>query len=215
LWYNYVGDNMSYKTIKNDIETTIIINKSKFISHLRRCSSEEEAKLILEEIREIYDDANHNCYAYVIGKDKILKKCSDDGEPSQTAGVPILNVLEHNDVTDVICIVTRYFGGIKLGAGGLVRAYSKGCSSVIEECVFVNKEPGLLVEIVVNYKQGQKLDYYLEENNIEVINKDYYDKVIFNVKINKDSYLNLNTYLTNLTSNTHIVEIKDEIYIIN
>src|SRR5574344_924252 len=118
-------------TIKNNINSEIIINKSRFISFLFKVHNEDEVKKLLEETKKNYKDATHYCYSYIIDN---TKRFNDNGEPSGTAGLPILNVLESNDLNYVLCIVVRYFGGIKLGAGGLVRAYTKSAS----ECITKN-----------------------------------------------------------------------------
>lgn len=122
-----------YYTFKNNITNTIIIKKSEFITNLINVTSEDEVATILKNIRKKYYDATHNCYAYIIGtKSNIKYKASDDGEPSKTAGAPILDCLQKNNLTNCLCIVTRYFGGIKLGAGGLTRAYSDSASQAIK-----------------------------------------------------------------------------------
>ena len=119
-WYNEIGDFMY--TIKENIENTIIINKSKFITYIIKINNEEEALNNLKLLKEKYKDATHHCYSYITGN---TKRFNDDGEPGGTAGMPILNVLENNDLTNILCVVIRYFGCIKLGAGGLVRDYTK------------------------------------------------------------------------------------------
>lgn len=122
---------MAYITINEEKETSIIEKKSEFISHIKRVNSEEEAKTYIEEIRSKYRDARHNCYAYIIGEKEEIQRYSDDKEPQGTAGLPILDVLKKNDLKDVCLIVTRYFGGILLGASGLTRAYAKSASEVV------------------------------------------------------------------------------------
>jgi uncharacterized YigZ family protein len=204
---------MSYKSIKENVIETIVINKSEFISHLYQCHSQDEAEQIISDISEKYSDANHNCYAYVIGKNKNIKKCSDDGEPSQTAGMPILNVLEHNDITDVVCVVTRYFGGIKLGAGGLVRAYSKSCSTALDKAEVVIKVPASICEIHMDYKLAPKVEYYLNDNDIKINNKNYYDKVVFTISVSNSSLDRVQDYIINASSNQAIFEVVDSIYI--
>lgn len=202
-----------YKSIKENVVTTLMINKSEFISHLYKCSSVDEANEILSDIRSKYNDANHNCYAYVIGKSRNIKKCSDDGEPSQTAGMPILNVLEHNNLTDVICVVTRYFGGIKLGAGGLVRAYSKSCSSALDIATITEKVPATIIEIVLDYKLAPKLEHYLNDNNYKLEEKKYFDKVSLFVCVSDERLVALKEYVVNLTSDSAIIEEISKTYI--
>lgn len=136
--------------IKDIIESELVIEKSKFITHIYPVSNLDDVTMHLNEIRKIHRDANHNCYAYIIQSGKEVK-ASDDGEPSKTAGVPILEVLKHHDLTDVLCVVTRYFGGIKLGAGGLIRAYSNSTSSALKSAIFLKKELRLMVLIDMPY----------------------------------------------------------------
>jgi len=207
------GDNMSYKSIKENIVESLMINRSEFISHLYKCSSQEEAHQIINDISAKYADANHNCYAYIIGIDKSIKKCSDDGEPSQTAGMPILNVLEHNDITDVICVVTRYFGGIKLGAGGLVRAYSKSCSVALDAATIVEKVKAVNLEVIADYKLSPKLEYYFKEKQIKIYDKNYYDKVNFYITVKESELNEVQQYLVNVSSNQIIVETLESTYI--
>ena len=115
-----------YRTVLGRGDDEVIINKSRFIGHAAPCASEEEALAFISEMRQRYKDASHNCYAYVIGQNKGIMRYSDDGEPGGTAGLPMMEVLKNRDVTDLCVVVTRYFGGVLLGAGGLVRAYTKG-----------------------------------------------------------------------------------------
>ncbi|MBQ3253267.1 MAG: YigZ family protein [Acholeplasmatales bacterium] len=122
--------------IQDNYENTIIIQKSEFICRLYRVNSLEEIESILESIRKKHYDATHNCYAYILGENQEIQKCSDDGEPSKTAGAPMMDVLKKNNMTNILAIVTRYFGGILLGAGGLVRAYS----SSVSECLKLAKK---------------------------------------------------------------------------
>ena len=121
-----------FKTIKKEIETSVTEKKSKFICHIYHVESVEEAEEKLDEVRKKYHDARHNCYVYRIA-DGDISKASDDGEPSGTAGVPMLNILNGNNLSNVLVVVTRYFGGILLGTGGLVRAYSLATTTAIEE----------------------------------------------------------------------------------
>ena len=120
-------------TIKDTITNEIIINKSRFITTIFHINSVNEANNYLSEIRKKYYDATHNCYAYIIGENEEIQKFSDDGEPSQTAGAPMMDILKKNNMTNVLVVVTRYFGGILLGIGGLVRAYSDSIIQIIEK----------------------------------------------------------------------------------
>jgi uncharacterized YigZ family protein len=140
-----------YYTAKKTAITEIIIQKSRFIGFIGRITSEEEAKSTIEAISKEHWKANHNCYAYVIGEDSHIQKASDNGEPAGTAGVPILEVLKKKELRDTIIVVTRYFGGIKLGAGGLIRAYSKSASEAINASGIVERVPIKIFSVTVEY----------------------------------------------------------------
>lgn len=140
-----------YKTIHKKGKDEITINKSRFIGHVLPISSEEDALDFLNEIKSIYKDAAHNVYGYVFGKNNNIQRYSDDGEPQGTAGIPILEVIKKEDLRNVAVVVTRYFGGIKLGAGGLIRAYTKSAKIAIES--------GIIVEKVLHRKLVIKIDY--------------------------------------------------------
>src|SRR5574344_2195182 len=141
--------------IKNNINIEIIINKSRFISFLFKVHNEDEVKKLLEETKKNYKDATHYCYSYIIDN---TKRFNDNGEPSGTAGLPILNVLENNDLNYVLCIVVRYFGGIKLGAGGLVRAYTKSVTNCLKLTDIIDINEGYKVELLFNYDQNKVID---------------------------------------------------------
>lgn len=165
-----------FNTIKGEIEASITEKKSKFICHMYHVESSEEAEKKLDEIRKKYHDARHNCYAYKI-LDGDISKASDDGEPSGTAGVPMLNILNGNNLSNILVVVTRYFGGILLGTGGLVRAYSLATTTAIEEAKIVLQNLGLEAEFFVGYKELDEVKYHLKNRNIEIINAEYAEKI--------------------------------------
>lgn len=154
---------MDYKTIANDGIVEEEIKKSRFICHLKRISNEEEGREYIAQIKKEHHKANHSCSAMIVGEDGQIKRSSDDGEPSGTAGVPMLTVLEKQGLTNVVAVVTRYFGGIKLGTGGLIRAYSGSVAHAIEEIgrVDVKELTGLTVELT--YSQYQVFSNFLEK----------------------------------------------------
>lgn len=168
------------KTIINDYESEIEINKSRFITLLYKIKSVDIVKKKIEITKEKYKDATHYCYAYIIDNNK---KSSDDGEPGGTAGVPIMEVLLKNDLNYILCVVVRYFGGIKLGAGGLVRAYSKSVSSSLVEDNIISLIPGYEVLFSINYDNQKNIDYLLRDLKVE---KEYLDIVKYKVYIPKD-----------------------------
>lgn len=162
------------KSIKNNIENTTIINKSKFITKLYFINSLNEIDNILNEVSKEYKDATHVCFAYILnGKEK----CSDNGEPSGTAGMPILNVLKKNNLDNILAIVIRYFGGIKLGAGGLVRAYSNSITNALNLTEIISLTFGYLVELEFAYDQIKLVDYIL--NDKKIISKEYNSNIIY------------------------------------
>ena len=162
--------------IQNDIENTIEIKKSKFITYLHRTSDEEEAKEYIRFIKKMHPNANHHCTAMIIGN---IMRSNDDGEPSQTAGHPMLNVLMQKNMQDILVIVVRYFGGIKLGTGGLVRAYSSSVQEALNKSTLVEETLLDEYEIRFNYSLIGKLDHYFALHDIEVIVKDYQEDVIY------------------------------------
>jgi uncharacterized YigZ family protein len=162
LSYNSFGDKMI--SIKENNHNEIIINKSKFITKLIKIKSEHDVDNILNDIKSEYVGATHYCYAYVCGN---KKKFNDDGEPTKTAGMPILNVLESNNLDNILCVVIRYFGGIKLGAGGLVRAYTKATTECLKKVKLVNLVDGTKIKINFDYSNLKQIDYLLSEINIE------------------------------------------------
>lgn len=168
-------------SIDKNIDNTIILKKSKFITKLYRTDSIEEINNILNNIKSEYQDATHICYGYILNE---IEKCSDDGEPSKTAGIPILNVLKKNNLTNVLAIVIRYFGGIKLGAGGLLRAYSNSVIEALNKANIVELTEGYLVELEFKHDQIKLVDYLL--NGKEIINKNYDNNVIYSFYLSKD-----------------------------
>lgn len=167
-----------FYTIKNNIETEIVEKKSKFIANLIKVESKEEAEEKIQEIKKKYYDARHNCVAYrLLVDEKVEEKASDDGEPSGTAGGPMLNILQKNNLSNVLIVVTRYFGGILLGTGGLVRAYSEALQKAIEESLLIMKVSGIEMKLIVDYNNFGKFKYYCKNNNISIISTEYLEKI--------------------------------------
>lgn len=179
----------NFKTIKHDSCEEIVEKKSRFIANLIYVENEEQAQDKIKEIKKKYYDARHNCYAYrVIEGDSILRRSSDDGEPSGTAGAPMLNILEKNNIVNVLVVVTRYFGGILLGTGGLVKAYSEATLKSIDSNELIEKELGFEIKISSSYTDVQKIEYFLKTNNISILNKEFLDNVIIFAEISKEDY---------------------------
>ena len=176
-----------FKTIEKEVESELIEKKSKFIASIFKVNSVKEADEKLLEVKKRYYDAKHNCYTYrVIENDRIIEKSSDDGEPSGTAGAPMLNILKQNNLCNVLIVVTRYFGGILLGTGGLVRAYSRSTQDVIEKSNIVLKESGYKINIEIEYKELEKLKYFCKKNEIKITNIQYLENVIVTIELRKD-----------------------------
>lgn len=168
---------MSYFTVKGSATSEFQEKKSTFIGYIKRVNTEEEAKNFVNEIKSMHKEATHNVYAYIVGENKGIQRYSDDGEPQGTAGIPVLEVIKKNDLTDVAVVVTRYFGGILLGGGGLIRAYSKGASSAIEEAGVVEKVKGLKLRFTLEYDLIGKIQYLCGTNNWHIEDAIYTDKV--------------------------------------
>ncbi|MBE6061738.1 MAG: YigZ family protein [Clostridium sulfidigenes] len=168
---------MSYFTVKGSATSEFQEKKSTFIGYIKRVNTEEEAKNFVNEIKSMHKEATHNVYAYIVGENKGIQRYSDDGEPQGTAGIPVLEVIKKNDLTDVAVVVTRYFGGILLGGGGLIRAYSKGASSAIEEAGVVEKVKGLKLRFTLEYDLIGKIQYLCGTNNWHIEDTIYTDKV--------------------------------------
>lgn len=170
-------------TIKNNVQNEIVINKSRFIGYLIKVNDKESIENELNRIKERYKDATHVCYAYVLDN---VKRFSDDNEPSGTAGMPILNVLESNNLNHVLGVVVRYFGGIKLGAGGLVRAYSNCCSMCVNESEIVELVDGVLVSVTFAYNQINLIENLFK--SAVIINKKFDKNISFTLKMTKELF---------------------------
>lgn len=168
-------------SIKNTITNEYCINKSRFITKLYRVDNLDSIKDIINNIKDEYKDATHYCYAYIIDQ---VKHFSDDGEPTGTAGMPILNVLENNSLNHILCIVIRYFGGIKLGAGGLVRAYTKSVTNIMDNKNFIELVKGKEFIINFDYNMIKQIDYFLK--NTKIISKSFDNIIKYHLQIADD-----------------------------
>jgi len=182
-----------FKTVKENASAELVEKKSKFIANVFYVESREEAENIIKQINKKYYDARHNCYAYrIITSDGIIEKASDDGEPSGTAGAPMLTILSKNELSNVLIIVTRYFGGILLGTGGLVKAYSEACSLCLENAQIVEKYIANVYKVEINYSDIDKFKYFAKNNKIVILNEEYLENVIFEIGIRKENILESN-----------------------
>ena len=162
-----------YKTVMRDGEDEIVEKKSRFIAHVKPVTTEEEALQFIEELKKKYWDARHNCYAFIIGKNAQVVRFSDDGEPSGTAGKPILAVLQNQELRDVVVVVTRYFGGVLLGTGGLVRAYTQSTQVGLNAAQICTMTPMVIITTVIDYTLIGKIKYVLAQNDALVQDEKY------------------------------------------
>lgn len=177
-----------FKTIKENVSGQIVEKKSKFIANAFYVETVEEAENIIKHTKRKYYDARHNCYAYIVfdEKQRLIERCSDDGEPSGTAGNPILTVLKGDTLCNILVIVTRYFGGILLGTGGLVRAYNGATERALEKADFLKIQTGVEVKIILSYDSVESFRYYARKNNINIINEEYSDNVEYLIEISNE-----------------------------
>ena len=168
---------MEFRTIKEDGQVQEEIKKSRFICHAKRVYSEEEARNFITAIKKEHYKATHNCSAFIIGERSEIKRTSDDGEPSGTAGVPMLGVLENHNLTNVCVVVTRYFGGIKLGAGGLIRAYAGSVALAVKEIGITEIKEQAGIAIQMSYTQYQEYSNFLKEHDLMELETNFTDKV--------------------------------------
>ncbi|WP_068673099.1 YigZ family protein [Oceanobacillus sp. Castelsardo] len=203
----------TYYTVKPEGNDQIIIQKSRFIGYVRRVKTEDEAQTFIQEIKKKHYDATHNCSAYIIGEHDEIQKANDDGEPSGTAGVPILEVLKKQGLKDTAIVVTRYFGGIKLGAGGLIRAYGSTTSQAIKTTGIVKRQLMKGFSITVDYGLLGKLENVLRnsEHILETIN--YLENVEFIVFVEDGQETTFTEWIIDLTNDQAEITELDPKYI--
>ena len=201
-----------YKTVLEGGTGEITEKKSRFIATVRPVSSEEEALAFLEETRKKYWDARHNCYAYSVGMNREYTRCSDDGEPSGTAGRPMLDVILGEDIYNVAVVVTRYFGGVLLGTGGLVRAYSKAVQEGFRESRIIEKKHGICLTVTTDYTGIGKIQYIAGERGIPVLGSEYTDKVVMKLLIPSEDVDNVQKAVTEGTNGRAGLEKDAELY---
>ena len=190
----------NFRTLKQNGQYELIIKKSRFICTLARTETEEEAQQFIDTLKKEHWKANHNCSAYLIGEDGMIQRASDDGEPSGTAGVPMLEVLKKNNLQNVSAVVTRYFGGIKLGAGGLIRAYSGAVSETLKELGIVEKRRHQFIQITVSYPISGRLQNALHQSTYRLESIDYTDQVTFTCLVESERIHTFEEEITEWTS---------------
>lgn len=202
-----------YRTIFDYGEDDTIINKSRFIGYAMPINSEEEALAFIDKIKANHRDATHNVYAYVFGKDSNIQRFSDDGEPSGTAGIPVLEVIKKENLRNVVVVVTRYFGGTKLGAGGLIRAYTRGAKIGLDSGNMVDMILHAKIKIRIDYTLYGKVENYLINENYIVDESVFDDGVNIFVYIEDSKIEDFTKIITDLTNGNVIFENVDEEYI--
>ena len=173
-----------FVTIKENVQAEITEKKSKFIANIIKVENKNEAEKNILKLKKKYFDAKHNCIAYRIKEDQgVIEKSSDDGEPQGTAGQPILNILQKNNLCNILVVVTRYFGGILLGTGGLVRAYSEATTKALEKSIRVKNILGIKMEVILEYNEYEKFKYYCKINEINIQNVKYEENIVCNITL--------------------------------
>lgn len=196
-------------TIKQAHSIENVISKSRFIAYIKPVSTENEAKAFIDEIKTKHKDATHNCSAYTVGPEMNIQKANDDGEPSGTAGIPMLEILKKQEIHNVCVVVTRYFSGIKLGAGGLIRAYSGAVRDVIYDIGRVELREAIPVTVTLDYDQTGKFEYELASTTFLLREQFYTDKVSYQIDVVKNEYDAFIDFLNRITSGNYDLKQED------
>ena len=196
-------------TIKQAHSIENVISKSRLIAYIKPVSTENEAKAFIDEIKTKHKDATHNCSAYTVGPEMNIQKANDDGEPSGTAGIPMLEILKKQEIHNVCVVVTRYFGGIKLGAGGLIRAYSGAVRDVIYDIGRVELREAIPVTVTLDYDQTGKFEYELASTTFLLREQFYTDKVSYQIDVVKNEYDAFIDFLNRITSGNYDLKQED------
>lgn len=196
-------------TIKQAHLIENVISKSRFIAYIKPVSTENEAKAFIDEIKIKHKDATHNCSAYTVGPEMNIQKANDDGEPSGTAGIPMLEILKKLEIHNVCVVVTRYFGGIKLGAGGLIRAYSGAVRDAIYDIGRVELREAIPVTVTLDYDQTGKFEYELASTTFLLREQFYTDKVSYQIDVVKNEYDTFIDFLNRITSGNYDLKQED------
>ena len=184
-------------TILANSSSELDVKKSKFIANIIKITDEQDAKEKLNQIRKEYSDARHNCYAYIVYDNETktkIEKSSDDREPSGTAGIPMLTLLQKNNLVNVLIVVTRYFGGILLGTGGLVRAYTDSSKQALEAAKIIELQYGEIIEYCIEYDEFEYFKYICEKNNIEIVKTEYSNNIKVIIKLKEEDKSLFSTY---------------------
>lgn len=177
----------------------VVEKKSRFIASVASVETPEEAAAFIESVKKKYWDARHNCSAYVIGKDGEYTRCNDDGEPPQTAGLPMLEVLLHSEVRNIVVVVTRYFGGTLLGTGGLIRAYGQTVKEALANSVIAEEVKGIMLTIRTEYTLLGKIQYILAQNNVEILDTVFENDVMLIIRFREEEFGRIEKELITVT----------------
>jgi uncharacterized YigZ family protein len=202
-----------YHTVKQTGEHEIIIQKSRFIAHVKRVETEHEAQEFIQTIKKQYWNASHNCSAYLIGEQDHIQKANDDGEPSGTAGVPILEVLKKRNLKDTVVVVTRYFGGIKLGAGGLIRAYGKATSEGLNAVGIVVRKLSQIIHAKIDYTWLGKIEKELRASDYKIKEIHYLDTVEIETYVDESQVQAFMDWMIELTNGQCTLEQGEVLYL--
>lgn len=194
------------QSIKEEIISTDLISKSKFINYLIPVSNLEDALSKLNDLRKQYSDASHHCFAYILGNNQEIQKYSDDGEPSHTAGLPILEVLKKNDLTNILSVTIRYYGGTKLGAGGLTRAYTKSCAESVALATFTSLANYTHLTVKISFDHIGHVEKYIRDN-YDLIDTTYDNFVNYTINIRSSDLLEFQNAITELTKGSALFNI--------
>ncbi|MGX7095584.1 YigZ family protein [Gemella bergeri] len=198
----FIGELMpkQFITIKENSYDEFIEKKSTFITHLIRINNEEDAKIFIQKMRKKHYNATHICSCYVIGNNNEITRANDDGEPSGTAGTPMLDILMKNNIKNVCAVVIRYYGGTKLGTGGLVRAYSGGVINALKNSTLVERKNAFEIKIELDYNLNGKIEYEIQKTNFIVNHLDYTDKIVYTIYVIQEEIENFNNWIADITN---------------
>lgn len=202
----------AFKTIYEGGIGEIVVKKSRFITTVCPIETEDSAIEVIEGLKKKYWDASHNCSAYIVGTENPLMRCSDDGEPSKTAGRPMLDVLLSHDLTNLVVVVTRYFGGTLLGTGGLVRAYQTATIEGLNQSHIITKELGIRYEVITDYNQIGKIQYYIGQEQITLLSSQYTDIVILELLVAPNKLQSFLKKIAELTNGSAILGELGQVY---
>lgn len=202
----------AFKTVFEGGVGEFVMKKSRFIATVCPVETEDAATLVIENLKKKYWDASHNCSAYVIGTENPLMRCSDDGEPSKTAGRPILDVLLAHELTNLVVIVTRYFGGTLLGTGGLVKAYQSAALEGLNQSTIITKELGIRLKITTDYNLIGKIQYLISQEHFTLMSSEYTDIVVLTLLVPPSKMDFLTKKIAELTNGPAVLEVSGQVY---